>query len=147
MTTLEAKLRLAALAYPDLTALLTNVPSITNFPDFRWYDVQLLQGTRFPAIVVQLISGGQSYSNYQRLSTSFSRMQFTIWDTDAQRGRQVEEILFQFLDQFNPAGMRANLTNYPNTVVLTRQGMYPQPQPPQYWRTSDVQIFDNSAVS
>jgi hypothetical protein len=147
MTSLEVKLRTAALAYPDLVALLTNSPSKPGFPDFRWYNIQLIQGSAFPAVVVQLVSSGQSYSNYQRLSTSFSRIQFTIWDTDSDRGRQVENVLYQFLDQFNPAGLNSNLTNYPNSIVLTRAGMYPTPNPPQFWRQSDVQIFDNSAVS
>ncbi len=145
--TLEAKLRTAALAYPDLVALLTNVPSIPRFPDFRWYDVQLLQGTAFPAMVVQLISGGQTYTLNSRLSTSFNRMQFTIWDTNAERARQLESVLYAFLDGFNPAGVRADLQAAPNFVVLTRQGMYPQTQPPQYWRTNDVQIFDNTQVA
>jgi hypothetical protein len=147
MASLEVKLRTAALAYPDLVALLTNVPSVPQFPDFRWYSIQLLQGTKFPAVVVQLVSGGQSYSNYQRLSTSFNRVQFTIWDTDSDRGRQVEQVLYSFLDVFNPAGLRSDLTGAPNFVILTRAGMYPTPNPPQFWRTNDAMIFDNTAVS
>ncbi len=146
MASLEVKLRTAALAYADLVALLTNVPTVPNFPDFRWYNIQLLQGTKFPAVVVQLISGGQSYTLNSRLSTSFNRVQFTIWDTDSERGRQVEQVLYAFLDGFNPAGVRPDLQAAPNFVVLTRAGMYPQTQPPQFWRTNDVQIFDNSAV-
>jgi hypothetical protein len=147
MASLEVKLRTAALAYPDLVALLTNVPSVPQFPDFRWYNIQLLQGSKFPAIVVQSISGGQNYTLNSRLSTSFNRVQFTIWDTDSERGRDAESVLYAFLDGFNPAGVASQLQAAPNFVILTRAGMYPTPNPPQYWRTNDVSIFDNSSVA
>ncbi len=146
MTSLEAKIREAALNFMPLAMLLTNTPSIPRFPDFRWYDTTVLQGTAFPCMVVQLVSGGQNYSNYQRLSTSFNRVQFMIWDIDAERAREVEQALYSFLDQFNPAGLNPNLTNYPNSVVLTQQKQFPQSEPPKFMRHNDAQIFDNSAV-
>ena len=143
---LESKLRTAAMAFPALVALLTNSPSIPLFPDFRWYDTTFLQGSVFPAVVVQLVSGGQVYSNYQRLSTSFNRVQFMIWDVDAERARRVEQALYRFLDQFNPAGLDSNLTNYPNTVLMTMQKQFPQSEPPKFMRLNDVSIFDDQAV-
>lgn len=146
MTSLEVKLRTSALAYPDLATLLTNSPAIPRFPDFRWYDTQLLQGTVFPAIVVQLIAGSQMYGFARRLSTGFSRMQFTVWDTDPERARTIEATLYAFLDQFSAYGL-PGLSQYSNNVVLTRQGMYPQSQPPQFWRINDVNIFENTAVA
>lgn len=111
------------------------------------YRNQLQQGSAFPAIVFQLISGGQNYSNYQRLSTSFNRVQFTIWAYDPDQAEAIEQQLYTFLDQFNPAGLDPNLRGYPNSVVLNRDGMYTQTQPPQYWRINDAQIFDNSNVA
>lgn len=145
--TLEAKIRVAAMSFAPLVALLSNSPSIPLFPDFRWYDTTMLQGSAFPAMVVQLVSGGQNYTFNTRLSTSYNRVQFMIWDIDAERARQVEQALYQFMDVFNPAGLRSDLTGAPNFVVLTQQKQFPQSEPPKFMRHNDVQIFDNSQVS
>jgi hypothetical protein len=142
MSSLESKIETAIFAYAPLASLLAK--RLDGNPAV--YDTQLQQGSAFPAIVMQLVSGGQQYTFNSRLSTSFNRVQFTIWDTNPEHARQIEQQLYLFLDGFNPAGVAANLTSAPNFVVLTRQGMYAQTQPPQYWRTNDVQIFDNSAV-
>jgi hypothetical protein len=111
------------------------------------YRNRLQQGSAFPAIVFQLISKGENYTFNSRLSTSYNRVQFTIWAMDPDTAENIEDIFFNFLDGFNPAGVRADLQAAANFVTLTRDGMYTETEPPQYWRTNDVMIFDNSQNS
>ena len=143
MASLEAKIEEAIFAFSPLANMLGK--RLDGNPAV--YDTQLQQGSAFPAIVLQMISGGQAYTLNSRLSTSFNRVQFTIWALNAEVARQIEQQLYAFLDGFNPAGVRSDLTSAPNFVVLTRQGMYAQTQPPQYQRINDVNIFDNAAVA
>jgi hypothetical protein len=138
MTSLEAKLLAQASAFSPLTSLLTAVP-------FPWYDNQLQQGSPYPAVVVQLISNPQVYALTGRMATSQARVQFTIWDIDPERARQVEQALFQFLDNFNAVGP-ANLPSYPNEVVGVRQTDYPQPSPKRFTRQIDAMIFQNQTL-
>jgi hypothetical protein len=142
MASLESKIEAAIFAFPALANLLAK--RLDNNPAV--YDTQLQQGSAFPAIVQQLIAGGQTYTLNSRLSTSFNRVQFTIWALSPETARQIEQQLYAFLDGFNPAGVRADLTSAPNFVVLSRQGMYTATQPPVFWRINDANIFDNSAV-
>jgi len=137
-TTLEVKLRTTASAFAPLIALLGTSP-------FRWYDTQLVQGSVFPAIVALLVSDPKSYYLGGRMNTSFARVQFTIWDTDAERGRSVEAALYDFLDVFNASGAPADRAK-PNYVVGARGGMYPQTQPPQFQRIIDAKIFNNDTL-
>ena len=137
-TSLEVKLRTAAAAFSALTALLGTSP-------FRWYDTQLLQGSAFPAIVVVLIDDAKTYYLGGRMNTSFSRVQFTIWDTDAERGRSVEAALYDFFDVFNACAAPSGRAK-PNYVVGARGGMYPQTQPPQFQRIIDAKIFNNDTL-
>lgn len=142
MSSLESKIEQAIFAFAPLASLLAK--RLDNNPAV--YDTQLQQGSAFPAIVQQLISGGQQYTLEHRLSTSFNRVQFTIWAPNPETARTIEQQLYAFLDGFNPAGVASRLQAAPNFVVLTRQGMYTNTQPPQYWRINDALIFDNSAV-
>jgi hypothetical protein len=137
-STLETKLRTAALLYPPLTALLGTSP-------FRWYDAQLREGSLFPAVTVLTISGAATYAFTGRLPTWWSRVQFTIWDTDPERGRSVEVALMNFVDQLNVIGI-PGLAQYPCGVVLRRTGFFPEPSPPQYLRYIDTNIFSNELL-
>ena len=139
MPALEEKLRTKAAAYADLAALLGSSP-------FRWYDTQLTQGTQFPAVVVTLVASSDTYVSNGRMPTGFSRMQFTIWANDPVTARQVDDALTCFLNQANLVGING-LSIYSNQVVLTRAGMYPNTQPPKYWRTIDASIFDNELAA
>jgi hypothetical protein len=134
-TSLETKLRTQASAYAPLTALLGN--------PFRWYDSQLLQGSLYPAIVVMQVSGSPTYVQTGRLPTGFTRIQFTIWDTDSERARRVEAALESFLDQFNAIGI-PGLVQYPNEIVLQRAGYFAEPAPALFQRINDAMIFSNS---
>ncbi len=136
--TLEADLRTQAAAFPGLTTLLGTNP-------FRWFDTQLPQGADMPAVVVQLVAGSKTYTLAGRLPTGFSRVQFTIWDTDAQRSRDVETQLANFLDVFNGTGI-PGLVQYPNSIVLQRQALFAETQPPKYQRINDANIFSNDLI-
>jgi hypothetical protein len=138
MTSLEDKLLAQAQVFDPLTSLLVASP-------FPWYDNQLQQGSPYPAVVVQLISNPQVYVLTGRLATSEARVQFTIWDTDPERARAVEQALFQFLGQFNAVGP-SNLPSYPAEVVGVRQNVYPQPTPKRFTRQVDAMIFQNQSL-
>lgn len=139
MTSLEVKLLTQASAFAPLTALLTAIP-------FPWYRMQLQQGSPYPAVVVQLIDNPQVYALTGRMATSCARVQFTIWDTDPDRAVQVEQALFQFLDNFNAVGP-ANLPGYPNEVIGgPRENVYPQPSPKRFTRQLDASIFQNQTL-
>lgn len=137
-TTLEVLLRTQASAFAGLTALLGTVP-------FRWWDDTLQQGSAYPAIVVQLISNPASYCNLGRLPTSWARYQFSIWDTDAERARQVESQLYDFFDVFNAVGP-SNLPAYPVQIVNDRQSVLPNPEPKRFLRIVDAMIFSNDTL-
>ena len=81
----------------------------------------------------------------RRMPGSFSRVQFTIWDTDPQRVRQVDQAVTCFLNTFNALGL-PGLVQYPNYVMNRVARLYPTPEPPRYQRILDVKIFDNEKV-
>lgn len=137
-TPLEIKLRTQAAAFSELTALLGTTP-------FRWYDVQIAQGTAFPAIAVQVVFDGDTYVFAGRLATGFTRVQFDIWDTDPVRLRQVEGALTDFMNVFNGTGIQG-LVAYGNFFVMRRQGLTPNPTRPPYRRICDVNIFSSDLI-
>lgn len=140
MTTLEVKLRTAALAFPGLTGLLGGVnPNV-----FQWYDTQLVQNGPMPAVVVQQISGAPLYATGGRNPLERIRMQFTIWGTTGQQARAIEEQMKIFLDGFNATGISSNQAG-PNTIVNVRGGGYTQTSPIRYWRTMDAMIFNSDS--
>jgi Protein of unknown function (DUF3168) len=142
MTPLKDKIRAAAIATPALTALLGTNP-------FRFFDTQLPQGSAFPAVVVQIISGGKSYALNTRLATGFSRVQFTIWSTNTAAGyasqAALEIALANFLDGLNLVGI-AGLSQYSNIIVDTRDGFYAQTQPGNPLKQIDAMIFSNDSL-
>lgn len=139
---LKEFLRTQAAADPTLSAQLGSSP-------FRWYDKTLLQGSALPAVVVQLISNPTSYTNYQRLTTSDSRWQFTIWGGKAQAGEDACEALVnaltEFFDEFNAEGIDG-LASYPNEIMNVRDAVYADTELSIQQRVVDVKIFSNSAA-
>lgn len=140
MSSVKQRIRTAASAYSGLTALLGTAP-------FRWYDLQLAQGSAKPAVVVQQISGSPTYVVGGRLNTGWGRWQFTIWGsgTDSSNALAVEAQLLDFLDQLNLIGI-TGLTQYPCLVVGQRDAMFPGTQPPSYQRLVDAMIFSNDSL-
>lgn len=95
-----------------------------------------------PAVAVQQVGGSPTYALAGRLPTGFTRVQFTVWDTDPERGRAVESAILSFLDQLNLIGI-PGLAQYPCMVVSQREGMFTTPQPPGHLVYLDAQIFSN----
>ena len=139
MSTLEVKLRTVAAADSALTALLGTSP-------FRWYDTQLDQGSAMPAVVVLRVTYPRNYALNARMTTGQARMQFTIWGATGEQARSVEAALLTFLDGFDAIG-KANLSQYPNRVVMSRAGLYAQTQPARYLVIDDVMVWNDEAVS
>lgn len=140
-TTLEVKLYNAAQANATLVSLLGSSP-------FRWFDMQLDPAVQnpYPAVTVQLVSCVNQYSNTARLWTSQNRVQFTIWDTKAERARQVEMALLAFLDTFNAYNSGDQSPIQRNQVVMRRQSGNPQPEPLIFWRIVDAMIWHNETL-
>lgn len=137
---LIVKIITAASSYAPLTALLGSSP-------FRMFPMQLDQGTAFPAVVVQQISGPSVYTFSGRMSTLFARVQFTVFGSGSggENARAVIAALISFLDQFNADGIT-------NRVISPNQAMSPvemgiaQTQPLTFQIRMDAQIFNNSTL-
>jgi hypothetical protein len=139
-TPLKQKLRTAAAADAKLGPLLGPSP-------FRWYSIQLSQGSAFPAMVVQIISTIPKYSYTARARNPVeNRVQFTIWGGQGESGCQaaydVENALKTFLDTFNAIGI-PGLVLYPNKITLERDGFFIQTDTGIFQRLVDVMIWDN----
>lgn len=140
MPSLESRIRTAAAATPFLAALLGTSP-------FRFYDTRLNQGTAFPAVVMQLVSSNDQYVWSGRMPTGYSRYQFAIWDTDADRGRQVDAAITAFFTTFNGPGTQAGACWYGSQILNRRSTMFPNPEPPLFQRILDVSIFSNDQAN
>lgn len=141
-TSLEVKLRTAALATPALTALLGTSP-------FRWYDMQLDQNSTLPAVTIQAISIVNQYSLSVRLVNALCRVQFTIYDTDPERARAVEMAIVVFIDTFNAMNTSSAVSRQANWVVNRRQGspsQNAQTQPLTFVRSLDAMIWNNETI-
>ncbi len=142
MASLLDRIRSAAIATPALTALLGTNP-------FRWYPIQLAQGSAFPAVVAQVVSGNKTYSVNARLVTGNSRVQFTVWSVNTGAGfaslASVEAALSTFFDSLNLTGI-PGLTQYPNFVVAARDGFFAQTEPGNPQRLIDVMVFSNDTL-
>lgn len=136
-TSLEVKLRTAALATPALTSLLGTTP-------FRWFDMQQVQSAPFPSVTVLLVSAVNMYSTNQRLASTRCRVQFTVWDTNAEEARTVENAIIAFLDGFDAMNLVPGVApTQANEVVMRRQGGNPQTSPLTFWRIIDAMIWNN----
>jgi hypothetical protein len=135
-TSLEVKLRTAAAADTTLTGLLGTNP-------FRWFESQFQQGTIFPEVTVLLVDTINQYSVTNLLSTALSRVQFTVWDTDPERARDVETAIVDFLVGFNAMNNSSAAPIQANTVISRRQRGNAQTEPFTYQRILDAKIFNN----
>ena len=136
-TPLETKLITAIAADPALPALLGS----------RVYDTQLAQGSPFPALVVQSISSGKSYTYEGRNPLSRDRVQFTIWggqfSTGSAAADTVLDALESFLDTFSAVG---NPAQFPNQISMERRGVFPQTDGPIFQRLMDVFIYNDNSL-
>jgi hypothetical protein len=143
---LKSRIRNAALQDAALLGLLGTVSPAT----LRWYDMQLLQGATFPAMVVQVISDPKVYANAGRLRTSFARVQFTAWADQTAGGASalglIEQAMQTFLDGLNLVGI-PGMVQYSNQIVGKRDGFYAQTQPAKFWLVLDVKMFWNDSIS
>jgi len=141
-TPLKDRIRAAAIATPALTALLGTNP-------FRWYDMQLVQGSAFPAVVAQIISNTKSYVFGGRLPNSHSRVQLTLWGQNNAAGMtalaNLEVALGTFFDSLNLIGV-SGLLQYPNRIVGARDGFIATPQPGNPLRLIDVMMASNDSL-
>jgi hypothetical protein len=133
-TPILVKLFAAASANAGLHALLGASP-------FRWYNLQLTEGSAYPAIVVQKVSGvPQFYNIGGRGPTTVYRIQFTIWegpvpdDTNA-----VLQALRVFLDTFSAV---ENPAQYPNQIMNEMDGFYADTQPGIFQTLVDAFIYN-----
>ena len=140
-TSIETKLRTAAIANAGLTALLGTAP-------FRWYNTQENQGpppsagVQFPCITAQQVSGVPIYNLGGRGPMNQIRVQFTIWEgptpdtTDA-----VLQALRVFLDTFSAV----QAGNFANQIVNDgRRGFYAATKPGIFQKFVDVMIWNNT---
>lgn len=138
-TSIETKLRIAALADSTLVSLLQ-----TGSGQFRWYNTQLVQGSAYPAIVVNRISGAPLYVNVGRNPLSQIRVQFTIWEgpnpgtTDG-----TLEALREFLDTFSATGISSQA---PNTILNVMSGLFAETQPGIFQTILDAMIWNNDSL-
>ncbi len=139
-TALKARIRTAAASYSGLTSLLGTSP-------FRWFDETKPQSAGLPCVVVTVVSGAPTYVATGRLRTGFTRVQFLIWGATPGSGSAyaVEQQLLAFLDQLNLIGING-LVQYPNPVVLQRDSLYVQSDPPIYQRIVDASMFVNDSL-
>lgn len=139
-TPVKDRIRAAAIIYGALPVLLGTSP-------FRWYDRQMVPGSVFPAVQVQVVSDPASYVYAGRLPTSWSRYQFTLSGVNTEAGVTalvaLEAEMMSFFDSLNLIGVN-NLSQYPNLVVAARDGFKPAPSPGIPQRILDVMIFANS---
>ena len=134
---LEVKLRTAALLDSTLTGLLGTSP-------FRWYSIQLYEGSAFPAMTVHQISSKPLYSVGGRNTLALCRVQFTIWEGyTPDDSNSVLDALRAFIDTFSAVG---NPAQFPNQIVLETDGLYPNTQPGIYQTIVDVFIHNSDAT-
>lgn len=142
-TSLQQRMLTAAAAYAPLAALLGSSP-------FRWYWDTLQQGSAFPAVVVQQISGSNTYTAIARLKTGYARYQFTIWGGQYAAGAQarddVQAALTAWLDQWSGGTGISGLALYPNAVIGQREFTYQMKDGPLYQKVLDVRIFSDDTL-
>jgi hypothetical protein len=139
-TPFSDRLRAAAFADSTLQSLLG-----TPLNRFRFYNRQLVQGSAFPAVVFQQISGSDSYVDAGRQATGFSRYQFTIWADNQASAQAVDAALTAFTVTFNSSGV-PGLSSYPNYILLRREGLFAPTDPGKYLQTLDVSFWQNDTL-
>lgn len=139
-TPFSDRLRAAAFADTALQALLGS-----PFNRFRFYNRQLAQGSAFPAIVFQQISGGDTYVDAGRLPTGFSRYQFKIWGETQASVQAVDRALTDFSVTFNSTGLPGN-SSYPNYIVLRREDVFSPTDPGKFQNIIDMKMWQNDQL-
>lgn len=142
---LKERIRNAALSDATLLALFGTVSPAS----LRWYDTQLLPGSAFPAMVVQVISDPEMTANAGPLPTSFARVQFTAWADQTSAGAEALQAIHYAMVQFFAT---LNLTSAgglhgPNRIVGKRDGFYAQTQPAKLLLLIDAMIFWDHTIS
>lgn len=141
-TSLESRLLAAAQSYAPITALIGSSPT-------RWYFDTLQQGSAFPAVVTQLISKGAQYRVDARMQTTFNRVQFTLWGGQFAAGvtarDALADALASFMDNFSGAGI-TGINQQSNILLIDRNALYVQTDPPIYQRIVDYNIFSNDTL-
>ena len=134
-TSIETKLRTAALTFAPLTALLGTSP-------FRWYNTQFTEGSGYPAIVVRRVSGVPLWAIVGRMQNSWMRLQFTIWEGEVPDDSDATlEALRKFLDQFSATN---NAGQFANQILNDGiRGFYAETQPGVFQTILDAMIFNN----
>ena len=135
---------------PLETKLITAIAADSTLPGIlgsRIYDTQLSQGTAFPALVIQSISSGKSYTYDGRNNLSRDRIQFTIWGGQFSAGAAAADTVLNaleaFLDTFSAVG---NPSQFPNQISMERRGMFPQTDGPIFQRLVDVFIYNDNSI-
>lgn len=138
-TSLIVKIITAASSYLPLTALL----QVVGGP-FRMYPLQIDQGTVFPAVAVQQISGPQVYALSGRMATNTARVQFTVFGLapGGENARSVIAAIVTFLDQFNADGI-TNRVISPNQALSPMETGIAATQPETFQIRMDAFIFNN----
>src|SRR5678815_1851802 len=131
MASLLERIRTAALQY----SVSSGSPAVTSYPLvdllgsgspllFRWYDTQIIQGSRFPAVTAMVISNPPTYVYTGRTYTSFSRVQFVIWGGQGASGAAAayttSQAIYPFVDQLNLVGV-SGLVQYNNIILADRE--------------------------
>lgn len=143
-TPVEDRMRTAALAFPELQALIdpTSVGA-------GWYDNQLPQGAPFPCIVVQRISAPRQYILTRRLNTFWARYQFTIWGGQYSAGsearRTVRTALMDFVDSLNLYGV-TNIPANAGYIVGDRDAAFPQTDTIIFQQLIDAMLFVDESL-
>lgn len=140
-TPIETKLRTQALAFTPLSSLLGG-PSSNGF---RWYDVRKLPKSPYPCVVVTIVSNPADYTFAGQMATSWTGVQFEIWDTDPVRAASVQAQLEVFLANYNGYGLTGLAANA-NQIRNRRKTIYADTQPSEVQLITDTRIFDNSTV-
>ncbi len=156
MASLSERIRTAAIAY----SVTTGSPAVTTYPlrdllgsgsplIFRWYDTQIVQGSRFPAVTAMIVSNPPPYVYTGRPPTSFARVQFLVWGGQGAAGVAAAETtsraLYPFFDQLNLVGI-SGLVQYNNVIIGDREAVFPMTDTLIYQRIIDVKIFSNDSI-
>lgn len=135
-TTIEMKLRNAAVLNPMLTVWLGTSP-------FNWFPVQLPQTAAMPSVVYQRISRVPVSSVVDPIGNlARYRMQFRIYAqsaTSAEDSRKISDALIAFMRTFTATYG----TQYANQLVGQTEGIErPEAQPPYWVQRMDFMIWN-----
>jgi hypothetical protein len=147
MSSTESQIRAAAAIDPVLPGLLTD-----GAGPFRWFNVQLPQGSEFPAVLVRRISsihmythdirtlGGGEQANRSELEQIL--FQFDVISAQAEQGSQVYGAVRSFLDNLDLTGPdTGDFAQWGAFILSQRAGMSFQLQPPAWVQTIDARIW------